>query len=145
MNTSLSDLPRPVGSRRPGGVSSQVDKEVIRAVVHQFYSVVRQDADLGPVFAAHVDNWEEHLATMRRFWASVLLGERSYSGNPFLKHLAVPELTPGHFRKWLELFSDALGAHCAPADAEAWEAAARRMGFAMSSRLGFREIEDLLP
>ena len=145
MNTSFGELSYPVGSRRSGGVSSQVDEEVIRTVVDEFYRAAREDPDLGPVFAAHVDDWDDHLATMRRFWASVLLGQRSYSGNPFLKHLAVPELTRRHFRKWLELFSETLGVHCAPADAEAWEATARRMGFAMSSRLGFRQVEDLLP
>jgi hemoglobin len=126
-------------------VSKQVDEEVIRTVVDAFYRAARQDPDLGPMFAAHVEDWEDHLATMRRFWAAVLLGGKGYSGNPFLKHLAVPELTAEHFRKWLALFSETLGAHCAPADAAAWEATARRMGFAMSSRLGSRQIEDLLP
>ena len=145
MNTSFCELPYPLLSRRPGGVSEQVDEEVIRTVVDEFYRAAQQDPDLGPVFAAHVEDWDDHLATMRRFWATVLLGAKAYSGNPFLKHLAVPELTAAHFQRWLELFSETLGAHCAPADAEAWEATARRMGFAMSSRLGFREIDGLLP
>ncbi|MCB1021857.1 MAG: group III truncated hemoglobin [Bryobacterales bacterium] len=130
---------------RSGGVSDQVDTGVIGAVVDDFYQEARQDADLGPVFDAHVEDWDSHLATMRRFWASVLLGERSYSGNPFVKHAAVPELSADHFRKWLTLFSKTLSRHCAPDDAAAWERTARRMGFAMSSRLGFGEIEDLLP
>ena len=134
-----------MGARRPGGVSKQIDERVIRAVVGDFYYAARQDPDLGPVFAAHVENWDGHLATMRKFWASVLLGKKSYFGNPFLKHLAVPELSAEHFRKWLALFSETLAKHCAPADAAAWEATVRRMGFAMSSRLGFRHIEDLLP
>jgi hemoglobin len=124
--------------------SKQVDEQVIRAVVDDFYRAARRDSELGPVFAAHVEDWERHLETMRNFWATVLLGERNYTGNPFLKHSAVPELNARHFRKWLALFSETLTKHCDPTDAAAWEATARRMGFAMSSRLGFRQIEDLL-
>ncbi len=113
--------------------------------MENFYRSARQDGDLGPVFAAHVEDWDGHLEIMTRFWASVLLGEGGYFGNPFQKHLAVSELSADHFRKWLEIFSQTLAQQCSREDAVAWEAAARRMGFAMSSRLGFDRVDDLLP
>lgn len=145
MDASLSERPPLRTYHRSGGVSEKVDAAVIRAVVDDFYGVARQDAELGPVFDAHVADWDRHLATMRRFWATVLLGERSYAGNPMVKHQGVPELSADLFRRWLDLFSQTLARHCDPDDAATWEATARRMGFAMSSRMGFRQIEDLLP
>lgn len=145
MNTSLSERPPLRTYHRSGGVSEKVDAAVIAGVVDDFYAAARQDAQLGPVFDSHVADWTSHLATMRRFWATVLLGERGYSGNPMEKHQGVPELSADLFRRWLNLFSQTLARHCEPADAAAWEATARRMGFAMSSHMGFRQIEDLLP
>lgn len=130
---------------RAGGVSNDVDDTVIRAVVDDFYETARQDPLLGPVFEAHVTDWPTHLEKMRGFWATTLRGERRYTGNPFEKHAAVPELSGDHFQRWLELFTDTLRRHCGPEDAITWEATVRRMGFAMSYRLGFGERTDLLP
>jgi hemoglobin len=38
-----------------------------------FYALVRRDGTLGAVFAAHVQNWDEHLDKMRAFWSPVSL------------------------------------------------------------------------
>lgn len=130
---------------RPGAVSEAVDVEVIRAVVDDFYGRVRQDALLGPVFDAHVADWGPHLNKMYGFWSTVLLGDRQYTGNPFVKHHAISELSAGHFERWLNLFAETLATHCTESDKTAWEATARRMGFAMASRLGFGEDPRLLP
>ena len=119
--------------------------QVIRAVVNDFYGRVQQDAMLGPVFEAHIDDWGPHLKKMYGFWSTVLLGDRQYTGNPFVKHQAVPELSAGHFERWLNLFAETLKSHCSQPDKAAWEATARRMGFAMASRLGFGEHTELLP
>lgn len=137
--------PSPHHTPRAGGVSSEVDETLIRAVVDDFYDVVRQDPLLGPVFEAHVDDWPVHLKKMYGFWATTLRGERRYFGNPFEKHRAVPELSGDHFARWLELFAEVLRRHCTPEDAITWEAMVRRMGFAMSYRLGHGERADLLP
>jgi len=130
---------------RPGSVSSAVDMEVIRAVVDDFYGRIRQDPMLGPVFAARIEDWGPHLNKMYGFWSTVLLGDRQYTGNPFVKHQAMSELSAGHFERWLNLFAETLETHCSAADKAAWEATARRMGFAMASRLGFGEHPNLLP
>jgi hemoglobin len=140
----------PIGSirpsyARPGAVSNAVNIEVIRAVVDDFYGRVRQDLMLGPVFATHIGDWEPHLKKMYGFWSTVLLGDRQYTGNPFEKHQAVLELSAAHFERWLDIFAKTLETHCSEADKAAWEATARRMGFAMASRLGFGEHADLLP
>jgi hemoglobin len=135
----------PLLSPRAGGISDQVDDLLIRKVVDDFYLTARRDPLLGPVFEGRVADWPAHLETMYGFWATVLRGEHRYAGNPFEKHQAVPELSGDHFARWLKLFSETLGRNCNPHDAATWETMVRRMGFAMSYRLGFGERADLLP
>ncbi len=60
------------------------------------------DSLLAPVFA-RVD-WPHHLPIMYNFWSSVLLGDRSYSGNPLAKHMNL-KIEKEHFTRWLELFT----------------------------------------
>lgn len=76
-------------------------REDIVALVDAFYSKVQADDLLGPVFS-HVD-WPHHLPIMYSFWSSMLLGEQSYRGNPFQKHLPLP-IESKHFDQWLRLF-----------------------------------------
>lgn len=73
----------------------------IITLVDRFYEKVKQDALLAPVFA-HLD-WPKHLPTMYNFWSSMLLGDQSYQGNPFQKHVALP-IEAKHFDQWLKLF-----------------------------------------
>lgn len=135
---------RPQQYQSSSAVSSSVNELTIHAVVDEFYSAARQDPLLGPVFETHVNDWPAHMEIMYAFWASVLCGERRYSGNPFQKHLRITELRAEHFTRWLDLFSVTVAQHCTPQDAAAWDAAARRMGFALSSRLGLGLRSELL-
>lgn len=73
----------------------------IKLLVDSFYEKVQADELLGPVFS-HVD-WPHHLPIMYDFWSSMLLGDQSYRGNPFQKHLPLP-IQPKHFDRWLQLF-----------------------------------------
>ncbi len=75
-------------------------REII-SLVDAFYEKVKLDLLLAPVFA-HVD-WREHLPIMYNFWSSMLLGEQSYTGNPFQKHRSL-SIDARHFDKWLVLF-----------------------------------------
>ena len=81
------------------------DREDIIRLVDLFYDKVRADEMLFPVFS-HVD-WPAHLPTMYSFWASLLLGEQSYTGNPFQKHRGLA-ITGAHFDQWLSLFRSAV-------------------------------------
>jgi hemoglobin len=76
-------------------------RDDITILVDQFYGKVNQDELLAPVFG-HVD-WVKHLPVMYNFWSSMLLGDRSYEGNPFQKHIDLP-IQSKHFDRWLELF-----------------------------------------
>lgn len=73
----------------------------IERLVDMFYDKVRKDELIGPVFS-HVD-WPAHLPTMYKFWSSMMLGEMSYRGNPFQKHINLAIETQ-HFARWLEHF-----------------------------------------
>jgi len=82
-------------------------REDIVTLVDRFYDRVRRDELLSPIFS-HVD-WPAHLPTMYNFWASLLLGERSYQGNPMQKHLQLP-IKEEHFDKWIQLFFETVQA-----------------------------------
>ncbi len=79
-------------------------EEQISQLVHTFYARVRRDAQLGPIFEAHIDDWDQHLAKLVDFWSSVLLRTGRFSGTPMPKHAALPGLDAGLFRHWLSLF-----------------------------------------
>ncbi|AEC20649.1 hypothetical protein PT7_2109 [Pusillimonas sp. T7-7] len=79
-------------------------EEEITTLVYNFYDRIRADAVLGPIFDAHIDDWDKHLGIMVRFWSSLLLGAGSYSGTPMPKHVALPDLKADLFTLWLALF-----------------------------------------
>ena len=81
-----------------------IDDDYISDLVDRFYDRVRDDPALGPIFAGKVTDWPVHLGLMKLFWRSVLHNSGEYSGNPMLKHLAVPGLAREHFALWLDLF-----------------------------------------
>jgi hemoglobin len=73
----------------------------IQVLVDAFYDKVNRDPLLGPLFS-HV-NWPTHLPIMYDFWSSMVLGDQSYRGNPFGKHVPLP-IKANHFDVWLSLF-----------------------------------------
>lgn len=83
-----------------------ISEEQIATLVDTFYTRVRQDETLGPVFERAIgDEWGPHLARMRAFWSSLLLSSGRYRGNPMLKHLMLlPRIGQQHFERWLNLW-----------------------------------------
>ncbi len=80
----------------------------IERLVDRFYSRVRVDEILGPIFddVARTD-WDAHLPRMYDFWESVLFGASSFSGNPLAVHLSLARqihLGAREFGRWLDLF-----------------------------------------
>jgi hemoglobin len=80
-------------------------KEDIVTLVDRFYDKIKQDSLLAPVFA-HLD-WPMHLPIMYNFWSSMLLGDQSYLGNPFQKHIGLP-IKAIHFEQWIKLFTETM-------------------------------------
>lgn len=87
----------------------------IVTLVHHFYRRVRQDETLGPIFDAHIDDWDEHLERMVSFWSSLLRRAGTYSGTPMPRHVALPGIEGAMFTRWLELFGETLAEFDNPA------------------------------
>lgn len=81
-----------------------VDVQYVDHFVEAFYAKVRDDDLLGPIFAERIADWPTHLVRMKAFWRSILHNSGEFSGNPMLKHLAIPGLDISHFSRWLDLF-----------------------------------------
>jgi len=80
----------------------------IKLLVDSFYTKVRKDEMLAPIFDAVIQQkWPEHLEKMYRFWQTVLLNEHTYHGTPFLPHANLP-ISRSHFERWLALFDETI-------------------------------------
>jgi len=84
------------------------DTPDIELLVNSYYDKVKQDPLLAPVFADVY--WPAHLPVMYRFWATMLLGNQSYAGNPFQKHVGL-KIEGRHFERWLALFTETVDMH----------------------------------
>lgn len=89
-------------NQKISGKTDILTRRDIKILVNNFYDCVKSDSLLGPQFS-HVD-WVHHLPVMYNFWSSMMLGDQSYQGNPFQKHINLP-IKREHFARWLELFS----------------------------------------
>jgi hemoglobin len=107
----------------------------IATLVHEFYQGVRADPELGPVFDAAIDDWEPHLARMVEFWSTTMLGTKSFQGNVYGKHMALPGVQPAHFQRWLALFQATADRLFEPAVAQEFRLVASRI--AQSLQYGF--------
>jgi hemoglobin len=83
-----------------------VSEEQIATLVDTFYTRVRQDEVLGPIFERVIgDEWAPHLEKMRAFWSSLVLASGRYKGNPMVAHLMIaPPIGARHFDRWLNLW-----------------------------------------
>jgi len=91
-----------------------ITEPMIEALVHAFYARVRGDELLGPIFNARIDDWDEHLEKLCRFWSSVTLMTGTYEGRPMVVHAALPDIDGVHFARWLALFEETARAVCPP-------------------------------
>jgi hemoglobin len=109
----LLDRVRPAAEQplaRPG-----VDRASIGALVREFYSRVRKDGRLGPIFAREIaGDWEPHLEKMTDFWCSVILKSGDYHGRPVPAHLKLKDVTDADFGIWLALFGETASGLFAP-------------------------------
>jgi hemoglobin len=118
-----------------------IDEAMIERLVRGFYARVREDALLGPVFAARVTDWEPHLQRMCEFWSSVALMTGRYHGQPMRKHLPLP-VDGRHFDRWLALFEAAARELCPSKAAEHFVERAQRI--AESLELGIAGVHRVL-
>jgi len=101
-------MPHPLAARAqmfeepPPGLTEDMIERLIRA----FYTRVRANASLGPIFQARLgSHWEEHISKLTDFWSHIGLRTGRYAGRPLPAHAAL-RLKPEHFRIWLALFDE---------------------------------------
>ena len=118
-----------------------ITEEMIERLVRSFYTRVRTDAMLAPIFDARIKDWEPHLQQMCAFWWSVALMSGRYHGAPMPKHLPLP-VDAAHFDRWLALFEATAAEVCPPEAAEHFIERARRI--ATSLELGVAGANGVL-
>ncbi len=130
MDRSLTALP----------AFSTVTEASIVVLIDRFYAAVRRDPVLAPVFESAIedDEWPEHLATMCRFWSTVMLTSGRYSGNPVAVHRAVSGLDRPLFEHWLALFEATTGELFTPELAASFLDKARRIATSLQLALFHR-------
>ncbi|MGB7480869.1 MAG: group III truncated hemoglobin [Burkholderiaceae bacterium] len=115
---------------------ASITRAAVRDLVDQFYGKVRDDELLGPVFyLALGDDWGPHLDKLTEFWSTIVLGTRSFHGNVYGTHMALADIEPEHFQRWLGLFEETVHQLFEPADADSFLTMAHRV--ASSLQIGF--------
>jgi hemoglobin len=125
------------------GLETGVTENMIRGLVHAFYANVRKDDALGPVFDAHVQNWDEHLDKMCAFWSSVTLLTGRYKGQPMDVHAQLPEISDELFTRWLLLFRRVAREHCPPEAARLFTDRAERIADSLKLGIAIRRRGDV--
>jgi len=107
----------------------------IKLLVDEFYSQVREDDLIGPVFNGVIeDRWPLHLEKMYGFWETICFDVRKYSGSPFQKHAPLP-IEAKHFDRWLSLFTATVDRYFAGEKAEEVKKRAKNMGLMFQYKL----------
>lgn len=96
-------------------------------LLRYFYADVRQHAEIGPIFNAHITDWPAHLEKIADFWSGVTGGPARYAGGMPMKHFPL-QLEERHFQAWLGLWHRHCQARLAPAEARELIAAAETIG-----------------
>jgi hemoglobin len=114
-----------------------ITDERLAELVDRFYAKVRQDPQIGPVFEAGVENWEEHLEKLAGFWSSVMLTSGRYKGNPVAAHMK-HGIAPEMFARWLQLWEETVRELFAGEAADALLLKAHRIGESLKLALFYR-------
>lgn len=101
-------------------------------LVHQFYTKIRADKEIGFYFNEMITDWEAHLEKLTDFWETNLFGVRKYKGNPHAVHNEVDahfdeKITPNEFGIWLNHWSQTLDEHFEGENVETLKRRARKM------------------
>lgn len=109
------------------------NKEDVKSLVVAFYSKVRKDNTLGPIFNAVISDWELHFEHLSTFWESQLFMVNTFSGNPLKKHQEVDKqvnhtIEERHFGLWINLWFQTIDELFSGEKAQLAKNKARNMG-----------------
>ncbi len=90
-------------------------REDVNHLVIRFYSKVREDELIGPIFNTIIaeEKWPHHFEKLTDFWETNLFGKIVYKGNPMLKHAMADQkmaksFSQEHFGRWLQLWFETI-------------------------------------
>jgi len=79
-----------------------ITEDSLRLLVDEFYTRVRADDMIGPVFNNAVMDWPDHLGKLQAFWSSVMLASGRYKGQPLPAHIKhAGQIDHQSFDRWL--------------------------------------------
>ena len=110
-----------------------LNQEDIQKVVDGFYDKVRTNEVIGHYFKDL--DWSKHLPVMYSFWSTIILHQEGYKGNPFEKHLPLPNLKAEHFSQWINLFISTVDELFKGENAEAMKLRASSIAYIFQSKL----------
>lgn len=112
------------------------NRDDIARLLRRFYSAATEDALIGHHFTDL--DLESHIPVFTDFWDKVLFGNRVYFGNPLAVHFKLNEKNPitlDHFRRWVELFSEAVDELFEGETAENAKERAKMIAHSLNTRL----------
>jgi len=110
-----------------------LNRDDVFNLVDVFYTKVRANELLGPIFENHISDWPKHLERLADFWETNLFFIRKFKGNPLLKHQIVDAaaaytIDEQHFGIWLNLWFETIDQLFYGEKAEIAKNRARSMG-----------------
>jgi len=124
------------------------ERSDVERLVRTFYRQAAMDSLLGPVFAASIIDWNQHIETLVDFWCWQLFGQRGYVGNPLRAHEPAHGRTPftaAHYERWVTLFVATIDDTFAGSTAELAKSRAIKMARSMRRLLGGDEDAGDVP
>jgi len=88
-------------------------REDIAILVNTFYTKVRGNDLLGPIFNTMIKDWETHLELLTDFWETNLFFVKKYKGNPLEKHANMDKqfnysINELHFGTWINIWNQTI-------------------------------------
>ena len=123
------------------------NRDDVDDIVTRFYEAMLKDPIVGYIFTdvAKID-LTDHLPLIVDFWSDILFKEKQYSGNVLAKHLQLNQklaLKPGHFTRWLYLFSQAVDAQYTGHNADRMKQRAESVAKTISAKISEQKRADM--
>ncbi|TVZ52991.1 group III truncated hemoglobin [Dokdonia sp. Hel_I_53] len=109
------------------------NREDVYSLVTNFYTRVRADVLLGPIFNRHIKNWPSHFEHLTDFWEGNLFMKRIFIGHPLREHKKVDRaegyiINEQHFNLWLKHWEQTVDVLFEGEKAETAKFKARKIG-----------------
>ncbi|WP_115937798.1 group III truncated hemoglobin [Aestuariispira insulae] len=135
--------------QNPGLLDAEANDQSIKRLVDHFYGKVIDDDLLGPIFRRAIgeklEDWSTHLATMYRFWSSVMQCSGRYKGNPMKAHKDLSGVEPHFFDRWLALWDEATGECCEEELANIYRQKARNIANSLKMAMFYQPGQPFAP